>query len=281
MAQSLKSPLRWIGGKAKLVKKILPLLPEHETYVEVFAGGASLLFAKRPSRVEVINDLNSGIVNFYRVLRDPEKLEKFHRLISFMPYSREEYLNCRDNWMNSEDDVERAVQWFMAVRQCFGGVFGSGFGISVTSGNHGMATNVAGYLKAIAKLPEVAERLRRVQIEHRDFRKILKQYDRPKTLFYLDPPYVGMTRKAQKVYEHEMTDQDHEELVEIATNMKGKVVISGYAHPMYRPLETAGYKRHDFKVTCCVAGRTQGTGLLGSGSTTENQARTESLWIKN
>lgn len=281
MEKTLKSPLRWIGGKAKLVKKILPLLPEHETYVEVFAGGASLLFAKDISKIEVINDLNSGIVNFFRVLRNPEMFKKFQALISLMPYSREEYLNCRDTWMHSEDDVERAVRWFMVVRQCLGGVFGSGFGTSVTSGNHGMATNVAGYLRAVNRLPETAARLRMVQIEHRDFRKILKQYDRPKTLFYLDPPYVGMTRKSKKVYEHEMTDQEHEEWVEMATNMKGKVVISGYENPIYRPLETAGFKRHDFRTTCHVAGRTSKTGLLGAGSATENQERTESLWIKN
>jgi len=68
----LRSPMWWFGGKGKMVKKLLPLIPQHKIYVEVFGGGASLLFAKEPSPVEVYNDLNSDLVNFFRVLRDPK-----------------------------------------------------------------------------------------------------------------------------------------------------------------------------------------------------------------
>ena len=178
--------------------KLLNLVPEHQVYVEAFAGGASLLFAKQAASLEVLNDLDSGVVNFYRVLRDPEKFERFHQLVSLTPFSREEYCLFKATWRDCEDDVERAYRWFVIVRQCFGGMIGTGFGVS-TKGRHGsMAAKVAGYLSAIDRLPEISQRLMRVQIENEDFRKILKRYDGPETLFYLDPPYVTDTRKTTK-----------------------------------------------------------------------------------
>lgn len=107
-----------------MVAKLLPLIPPHKIYVEVFGGGASLLFAKEPSPVEVYNDLDSGLVNFFRVLRDPGKFEKFYRKVCFTPYSREEYCFCRDTWGECKDDVERAYRWFVVARMSFSGKFG-------------------------------------------------------------------------------------------------------------------------------------------------------------
>src|SRR3954471_23822281 len=94
----LRSPITWFGGKGMLARKIAPLFPPHHCYVEPFCGGASCLFAKPPSPVEVINDLDSDIVTFFRVLRDPQKFEAFYRLAALTPYSREEYCRHRANW---------------------------------------------------------------------------------------------------------------------------------------------------------------------------------------
>ena len=280
LAKRLTGPLRWYGGKQRLAPKLVPLIPEHQTYIEVFAGGLGLLFAKDTSPLEVVNDLDSGIVNFYRVLRDKGKFEEFHRQISLTPFAREEYLNCQATWMTCEDDVEKARRWFTVVRQCFTGRFASGFGISVTAGRHGMATNVAGYLSAINRLPEISERLRRVQIEGKDFREIIKSYDQPKAFFYLDPPYIADTRKAKKVYMHEMTNRDHEDLVELLLGIEGKAILSGYDHPIYGPLECAGWKKHEFEAHCAAAARTTRTGLLGKGAATEKHDRTECVWVR-
>jgi DNA adenine methylase len=261
------------------VSKLLPFVPDHQTYVEVFAGGAALFFAKDTSPIEVINDLDSGIVNFYRVLRDPGKFKRFRFLVSLTPFSREEHAHCKATWADYEDEVERAHRWFVVNRMCYGGVFDSGFGKSVTAGRNGMATNVASYLSTIDRLPQIAARLLHVQIENQDFREIIEGYDRPRTFFYLDPPYALSTRKG-KAYRHEMTDADHAELVELLLSIKGKAVLSGYDNPLYKPLESAGWTRHDFKATCTVANHIVKTGSPETEFEFNDRGRVETIWVR-
>ena len=86
----IRSPIRWFGGKGMLVSKLLPCVPQHKYYCEVFGGSAALLFAKQPAEFEVYNDTDSGLVNFFRVLRDPEKFQKFYHKVCLTPYSRYE-----------------------------------------------------------------------------------------------------------------------------------------------------------------------------------------------
>ena len=267
MATSLKSPLCWYGGKTRLVPKLLPLVPKHQTYVEVFGGSAALFFAKDVSPLEVINDLNSGLVNFYWVLRDPEKIRKFTYLANLTPYSREEFNFCRSTWQTCKDDVKKAHRWFVVMRESFAAV-GGRFGLSVTAGGA-----VGGYLAAIQRLPEIHKRLRHVQIENRDFRKLIQTYDRATTFFYLDPPYVLSTRK-RKAYDHEMSDEDHTELVKMLLRIKGKAMLSGYANPIYEPLKRCGWKRHDFKATCATSVK------FAKGGKGANLERIESVWVK-
>lgn len=261
-----------------MVKHILPLFPKHKVYVEVFGGGASLLFAKIPSPMEVYNDIDSGLVNFFRVLRNKDKFEEFHRLVSLMPYSREEYYSCRRTWAEQENEIERAAMWFVASRQSFSGEFGGSWSHSVGHMGKGMSMAVSRYLSAIDLLPQAHERLMRVQIEHCDFRKILTKYDSPDTLFYLDPPYVHSTRRSGK-YVHEMTDADHNELIQMCLQLTGQAILSGYDSSLYLPLEVARWKRHDVEVSCSAAGRTRGTGLQGEGSCQATQRRVESVWV--
>lgn len=277
-AQRLRSPIKWFGGKGHFVKQLLPLLPPHSIYVEPFGGGAFLLFAKAPSPVEVYNDLDSDLVNLFRVIRDPEKFERFHKLVALTPYSREEYYHSRDTYQSHTDAVERAYRFFIAARQSFGGYLGSSWGYVVTTTSRGMAQCVSSYLSTIEQLPQIHERLMRVQIEHDDFRNILDHYDTPDTFFYLDPPYVPATRKSGG-YRHEMTEADHCELVERLLNLKGQAMLSCYAHPVYEPLERAGWRRIDFPTACYAAGRTRGTGLLGEGAALRRQPRIESVYL--
>ncbi len=105
------APIAWYGGKARLASRIVDLLPRHATYVEAFSGAASVLFAKARVTLEVYNDIDSGLVTFFRVLRDqPTELARRLRLT---PYSREEFIGCRDAWQNTHDDVERARRWYV------------------------------------------------------------------------------------------------------------------------------------------------------------------------
>jgi len=276
-----RGPLRWYGGKGQLAKRLLPLIPEHKTYVEVFAGGAALFFAKEPSPIEVINDLDSGLTNLYRVLRDKDKFQRFQLLVELWPYSREEYYANRDNWRECENDVERAVRLFVVARQCFSGALKAGWSKDVDRGSRGMSKAVARYLSAVDQLPEIRERLQTVQVENRDFRKIIQEYDRPGTFFYLDPPYVTGTRRAKNVYEHEMTDEDHEDLVELLLGIKGKAMLSGYATPIYGPLECACWKRIDFEWSCTAGANSVRKSSKDIESARQKQARVETVWLKD
>lgn len=283
MSEGLKSPLRYYGGKAKLAGKLIKLIPDHETYVEVFAGGLSVFFAKETSELEIVNDLDSDVFNFYRVLRDPEKFKRFEFLVNLTPYSKEEFDFCRDPKRTTGDDVESARRWFVCNRLGFISDENNSrsFGRSIKGGKDGMAISVKSYLSAVSRLPEIAERLKKVQIEHDDYGTSIKRFDQPGTFFYLDPPYVHSTRKTSKGYRHEMADSDHKDLVEILLKIQGKAMLSGYRNPIYGPLECAGWKRHDFKTTASSAARTKQSGLQGTGNATKNQERTESVWVKD
>ena len=112
----------------------------------------------------------------------------------------------------------------------------------------------------------------------KDFRKILEVYDSPDTFFFLDPPYHKDTRKDGR-YRHEMSRQDHRELVGRLLSIKGKAMLSGYKHPDYSPLEKNGWHRIDHVTTCMAVGKTRSNGLLGKGSVKKKHRRVESLWL--
>jgi DNA adenine methylase len=285
----LRSPITWFGGKGMLARKIVPLFPPHHCYVEPFCGGASCLFAKPPSSVEVINDLDSDIVNFFRVLRDPQKFERFYRLAALTPYSREEYRRHRANWRSSHEehdrhgehseygDVERAYRWYVIARMSFAGEFGSSWGHSIATSRRGMANAVSQWLSIVEMLPAIAERVRSVQIEHGDWLEVLRSYDTPQTLYFIDPPFIKSTRRSGK-YVHDMDDTEHRKLIDSVLSIKGKALVSGYRHDIYNPLEEAGWERVDLLTVCYAVGRTKGTRLQGKGSLV-GQSRTESIWI--
>ncbi len=220
----LRSPVTWFGGKGHLARRIVPLLPPHECYLETHGGGLSVFFAKPRARLETVNDLDGGVVRFYRVLRDPAHFERFRLLCELTPYAREEYEDCRGSWDNDDDEndpARRAWAWFVGVRQAFGGATGSvarhGWKYSVhTPGAAGAwgysATNANGtrlasaaqrYLSAVERLPEVHARLQGVQIERGDWRRVLAAYGHADALVYADPPYVWETRRGDKRYAHE------------------------------------------------------------------------------
>ncbi len=277
----MNGPIRWFGGKGKMTAKLLSILEQypHHTYVEVFGGGASLLFAKPPrwSKVEVYNDIDQGLYEFFLTLAKPEEFDRFYRRVALLPYSRQLFEECRATWQEQDNRHERVWRWFVVARQSFGGRFGAGWGLDVTASSRGMALTTLGWLSCLERLPEIHARLQRVQIECSDWRTILEIYDTPETLFYCDPPYVPSTRKDGR-YKHELTEADHADLVDALLRIRGKAMVSGYEHRVYERLTEAGWRKWTFDTACHAVGRTKNSGLQGKGTVLAKQPRREVVW---
>jgi DNA adenine methylase len=259
-------PLPHPGGKYWLAPKIIPLIPLHTTYVEVFGGAAHLLFQKPPSRVEVYNDINGDLVNFFRVLRDPEKSKHLQELLYLTPYSREEWRFCRDNLNEAEiDDVERARRFFVKIRQSFS-CMGETWGY-VISGRRGSTLSQAFY-NIIDRFPEFHERIRNVQVENDDFEKVIRRYDSPDTFFFCDPPYIGDKAKSEFL---EMPIEDHERLVDVLLGIEGKAMLCGFENEIYKKLEERGWKKIRFTVITTMTNPNQTGG--------KRKRRSECVWI--
>ena len=261
----------WFGGKALLLPEILKFIPQHRTYVEVFGGSAAVLLAKDQAPVEIYNDLDSGLVNFFRVMRDPFKSRRLIEMCQLTPYAREEYNYARDHWGDEPDDLIKAYEWYIVARWSFSGVFGRAMAFDVATTAAGIAGRVRKWHNAIAKLPNFCNRILDVQVEHRDFREILGMYDRPETLFYLDPPYVPETRKDGE-YAHELVFEDHVEMTDMLLDIQGMAILSGYSHKVYMPLEEAGWERNDYDTFLW-------SDLRPVGDNRPRDKRVESLWI--
>jgi DNA adenine methylase len=264
----------WFGGKGRMVSKLLPLIPDHEHYIEVFGGGASLLFAKVPSRCETYNDLNGGLTCLFRVLRDPMRFPEFYRLATLTLHSRAECAAAVRAVEKERDPVRRAWAWFVVARQSFSGMIGQ----SWSFGRSGICNRATTWLAALAALPAIHHRLARVQIENCDWRRILDTYDAPACFAYLDPPYVHSTRSDTR-YEHEMTDADHRDLVQRLLRYPGMAMLSAYDSDLYQPLAEAGWRKLKYRTACHAAGRTRHTGILGPGAALRMQPRTEIVWL--
>lgn len=260
-----------------MTAKLLPLIPPHRTYVEPYGGGASLLFAKAPSLVEVYNDLHHGVVDFFRVLRDPELFTRFYHLAALTPYSRYEWNYCKSTWHEVDDPVERAYRWFVMQRQSFAGTGQGAWGHVIQDSCRGMAGTVSGWLSVLSNLPECAERMMRVQIECIDGLDCIAKYDTKQTFFYIDPPYPQATRRGGG-YDHEMDDDDHHRLVDKLLCIEGLALVSTYPNPIYERLRESGWNVREWAVTCHAAGRTRGTGIQGAGTATKMQPRTEVVY---
>lgn len=258
-----KAPFPWYGGKQYLAPALVDMLPPHEVYVEVFGGAGSLLFSKAASRLEVYNDLDSGLVNFFRVLRDENKTRELKRLLDLTPYAREEWRDCSATWQSAGSEIEMARRWFMAIIGSFGKHMGSGTGwsFSATQG-HDKAHS---FRSATAALGEFTRRLQYVQVEHGDFARMMKLYDGDSTLFYCDPPYMPETRTRQNRYRCEMTTSDHVRLLETLQGVRGMVMLSGYRSSLYDEM-LADWDRRDIGVITAAGNRTR-------------TKRTESIWL--
>lgn len=237
MSAITRPVLRYHGGKFRLAPWIRSFFPPHQVYVEPFGGAGSVLLTKEPAYAEVYNDLDGDIVNFFRVLRDTEQRARLCEILALTPFSREEFERAYD-W--TDDSVERARR--IAIKA------GMGYGSAgATKGNTGFridsgrkwSTDFAQWQTYPAAIAAIGERLRGVLIENRPATSVLMQQDGPRTLHYVDPPYLFETRSqpsgalGSRDYRHEMTDWQHMDLLACLKNLEGMVILSGFHSEMY------------------------------------------------
>lgn len=209
-----KPIIPWMGGKRRLLKHILPIFPEHQTYVEPFAGGAAILFNKEPAKVEVINDVNNDLVNLYRVVK--HHLEEFLRHFKWALVSRQEFLWAQHAEPETLTDIQRAARFYYLQKLAFGArTTGQSFGVSVTTPPR------LNLLRIEEDLSQAHLRLARVVIERLDWQECITRYDRPGTLFYLDPPYWGTAG-----YGVGFDLGEYRRMAELAREIRGRMVIS-------------------------------------------------------
>lgn len=241
-----KPILPWMGGKRRLAKKIIPLFQPHTTYVEPFCGGAAIFFLKEPSKVEVINDRHSELVTLYRCVK--HHLDELVRQFKWSLVSREDFLTQREIDPRHLTDIQRAARFFYLQKMAFGArVSNPTFGISVES------PPKLNLMRIEEDLSAAHLRLSRTYIEHLDWKECIKRYDRPGTLFYLDPPYWGTAG-----YGCDFPLEEYATMAEIAKNAEGQVVISVNDIPEMRAA-FEGLTIHTADIRYTVGVKTTGT----------------------
>ncbi|HBM1783155.1 TPA: DNA adenine methylase [Acinetobacter baumannii] len=215
----------WLGGKSKLAKTIIEMLPEHKTYVEVFGGAGWVLFKKTPSSLEVINDINNDLVNLYRVLKF--HFDAFLSEFEMLFISRAQFDDFKRD-QSGLTDIQRAVKFYYLVRTAFGCQLDGSFSYSKTK---------PGGMKLGERLREhlvsIHERLEKVIIENQSYGQVISRLDSPDTLFYLDPPYWD----CENVYGKGIwTKEDFYTLKDKLDKIKGKFILSLNDVPEVREL---------------------------------------------
>jgi DNA adenine methylase len=245
----------YYGSKYLLAPWILEHFPLHHCYVEPFGGAASVLLRKQPSPLEVYNDLEGSVVNFFSVLRDhtDDLLDR----IAMTPWSRQEYLNAFA-------PTNHAVEWarrFWVIHQQSIAATPCDVGWRCTTDQANRMPEFADRNRVLGNLRNIALRLRSIQIECRPASEVIRRFDAPDTLFYVDPPYPHRTRTKTKRYLLECTDDQHRELAQTLHQVTGKVIISGYRCDLYDDLYR-NWRR---------------VGKVARGNS--GSRRTESLWL--
>lgn len=229
---AIAPPFPYFGGKQRIADKIVALFPAHEHYVEPFAGGLSVLMAKKRSRMETVNDLDGDLMTFWQVLR--EQPEALARACALTPHARVEHQIARDREGVSE--LERARRVWVALSQGRAGqLVRTGWRYYIDAGAS-PSMGMPGYLAAyVDRMAAASERLHHVSLECRPALEVITAYGAaPSTLLYVDPPYLGGARGSTYSYQHEMRGEDaHRELAEALLSVAATVVLSGYHSPLY------------------------------------------------
>lgn len=225
----MNNVLRYPGSKWRIADQIVSNIPEHKCYLEPYFGSGAVLFNKPISPVETINDLDDDVVNLFQCIQE-HSFELSSKLAA-TPYSREIYES--QYYAEVTDSIRKAYSFLVKCWQ--------GYGYKNTGAKNGWKRDLTGREKAYAlsnwyHLPgwieDVAERLRYVQIEKKPALDLIKEFDSPDSFYYLDPPYLLSSRSSSQ-YQHEMSDEDHIQLLETIVHCSAKIMISGYESNLY------------------------------------------------
>ncbi len=227
----INSPIKWVGGKSRFRKQIISVIPTHSCYVELFAGGAWVLFGKSSSDVEVLNDIDQELVNFFRVVKHkPEELIKSFELELV---ARAEFKRLSELNPLTLNEIERAHRFYYLIMAGWGGELNyPRFATSITDGGHG--NRLIGALKFLRqRIEPVYDRLKKVLIENLRWEECFDRYDREQAFIYIDPPYPD--NKCN--YAHNMRSWDeHKELAQKLRQSKCKWALSSYDNEEVRNL---------------------------------------------
>ena len=262
MSSVIRPPFPYFGSKQTIAEQIVSFFPEHDHYVEPYAGSLSVLLAKKPSKMETVNDLDEVLMTFWQVLRDrPQDLE---RVCALTPHSRVEYSRVRELGPLG-DELEVARRVWVLLTQGRAGTLRKPTGWRHFVVPRGSSIGMPGYLDGyLARVTPAAERLHQVSLESMPALDLIVKYGRdPEALLYVDPPYAGSTR-ASGQYKHELeTDDEHRELAEALLDCTASVVLSGYPSVLYDVELFASWSRVEI------------ASMTGNGV---EKARTEVLW---
>lgn len=239
-----KPLLTYYGGKQKMCSDIINLIPGHSLYCEPFCGGAAVFFAKQPSKVEVLNDTNSELINFYRVVQnDFVSIEKEVRISL---HSRRLHKDAQVIYNNPHmfSDVKRAWAVWVLAAQSFSAILDGSWGYDVKKGT----TSLRIKNKREAFTEELAIRLQNVQIECTDALRIINSRDSKDSFFYCDPPYFNSDCGHYDGY----SPDDFESLLKALSRIEGKFMLSSYPSDMlsrYTDMNKWNTKVFNFKVS--------------------------------
>lgn len=224
MKAEMKTPISYYGGKQKLVAKILPLIPEHNFYVEPFVGGGAIFFAKQPSKIEAINDTNKELINFYYVLQN--KYVELERMVKVTLHSRNLHRDANVVYSNPHlfDEVKRAWAVWVLSTQSFSSMLDGSWGYDKACNT--TTKKIANKRNQFSE--EYAQRLQNVQLDAADALYVIQSRDTPDTFFYCDPPYYNSDCGHYDGY----SKQDFENLLDLLSKIKGKFLLSSYPSPL-------------------------------------------------
>lgn len=229
----MKPIFSYYGGKQRMASKIIKLIPKHTVYVEPFAGGATVLFAKPWPKVtisdhyrEVINDIDQRVINFYRVLQRHDLRDELVERLQFTPYSEADYKKSKD--LNSGNEVDRAWAFFVNVSQSYSNKLNGGWRRSVFGRNEAVT-----WTRRIQRLHHYLDRMNDVHIECKDALEVIKTYDSPQTFFYCDPPYPGAHQGHYSGYMLE----DYRSLINALSKCMGSFLLSNYEQELEVPTD--------------------------------------------
>jgi len=235
--RKIRPPIKIHGGKYYLCNWILEHFPQDYqdmVYVEPYCGGANVFLNKEPSKEECINDINLGIIQIFRALRDEPG--EFVKRIKRLTYSQRTFDRLKRESEEGEftDYINHATNEFALRRMSRGGLK-SHLAWS-TRKRGGQPGDLNAWKTIIEELPSLSNRIKSTYIMQKPALDVIKAFNNDNVLVYLDPPYLPETRVTTNVYESEMDTDAHIKLADTLNSFNGKAIISGYPSKLYNRL---------------------------------------------